>query len=428
VSDRQLTDDPTRVDAVDLSAPAWSISEEVRAIVDEFAEELDRSIVVEDSRMRLIAFSPHLGQIDPIRERSLLTRETPGEAIRWLSDLGIFESTTPTRVAARPEIGAEARVMSPIRWQENLVGFLAILDPDSSLTDAELERCQATSERLALLLHRMVLLHQGVRPRERELVDMLLTAEEPLTRTQAGTTLVEEGYLKDGRSVVIVVEPAGSGARTPTEHEVLLSQAVVRVKRTVPQGAIACTTRAQHCTLVISLDARSDPEAEAARMALQVHGCLTAIADPRSAGRAALLTYGAPVEEWANAGLAYRQAVLAARAARKITSLGSVVGWSQLGIYQTLSLIPTEELGTSDTDHRLATLVSKPDLLLTLETYLDVAGDVKRAAEQLNLHRASLYYRLQRIEETLGMDLKRGEDRLMLHVALKALRLRSPRG
>jgi hypothetical protein len=47
-------------------------------------------------------------------------------------------------------------------------------------------------------------------------------------------------------------------------------------------------------------------------------------------------------------------------------------------------------------------------LVETLEAYLDRAGDVKATAEALNLHRATLYYRLQRIEEITGARLRSG--------------------
>jgi DNA-binding PucR family transcriptional regulator len=55
----------------------------------------------------------------------------------------------------------------------------------------------------------------------------------------------------------------------------------------------------------------------------------------------------------------------------------------------------------------------------TLETYLDHGCDTKLTAEELFLHRASLYYRLQRIEELTGASLKSGTDRLALHLSLK---------
>ena len=47
---------------------------------------------------------------------------------------------------------------------------------------------------------------------------------------------------------------------------------------------------------------------------------------------------------------------------------------------------------------KLFALQSKESLVQTLEAYLDNGCDTKLTAEALFLHRASLYYRLQRIE------------------------------
>lgn len=62
-------------------------------------------------------------------------------------------------------------------------------------------------------------------------------------------------------------------------------------------------------------------------------------------------------------------------------------------------------------------------LLSTLETYLDLAGNAHATAERLRLHRTTLYYRLQRVEQLAGTDLRDGGERLCLHLALKLARL-----
>jgi DNA-binding PucR family transcriptional regulator len=63
-------------------------------------------------------------------------------------------------------------------------------------------------------------------------------------------------------------------------------------------------------------------------------------------------------------------------------------------------------------------------LLETLETYLDLAGDVQKVAARLRLHRSSLYYRLDRLTQLVAADLSDGMTRLDLHVALKQRRVR----
>ena len=62
-------------------------------------------------------------------------------------------------------------------------------------------------------------------------------------------------------------------------------------------------------------------------------------------------------------------------------------------------------------------------LLEALEGLLDAGGDVAAAAKALHLHRASLYRRLERVEELTGLDLAKGDDRLYAHLALRLQRL-----
>ena len=64
-----------------------------------------------------------------------------------------------------------------------------------------------------------------------------------------------------------------------------------------------------------------------------------------------------------------------------------------------------------------------PELARTAEVYLDCAGQAGRTAAELGIHRQTLYYRLSRVEQLTGLDLDDGEDRLLLHMALKAHRL-----
>ncbi|WP_162252589.1 PucR family transcriptional regulator, partial [Streptomyces griseoruber] len=59
----------------------------------------------------------------------------------------------------------------------------------------------------------------------------------------------------------------------------------------------------------------------------------------------------------------------------------------------------------------------------TAEVFLDCAGQASRTAARLGIHRQTLYYRLSRVEQLTGLDLADGEDRLLLHMTLKAARL-----
>lgn len=62
------------------------------------------------------------------------------------------------------------------------------------------------------------------------------------------------------------------------------------------------------------------------------------------------------------------------------------------------------------------------DLVRTLSVYFETGTNASEAADRLFLHRNSLLYRLERIQELTGLDLKEPGSRLVLQLGLLALR------
>ncbi|WP_320776576.1 helix-turn-helix domain-containing protein, partial [Streptomyces sp. CRN 30] len=124
----------------------------------------------------------------------------------------------------------------------------------------------------------------------------------------------------------------------------------------------------------------------------------------------------------AELGTAWREASAAARAALAESRFGPVAEWASIGPYRLLTAVPRE----AAPDPAVAALLSPAhrELARTAEVYLDRAGQAGRTAAELGIHRQTLYYRLSRVEQLTGLDLDDGEDRLLLHMALKACRLR----
>ncbi|MFD7893798.1 PucR family transcriptional regulator [Streptomyces sp. NPDC059743] len=116
---------------------------------------------------------------------------------------------------------------------------------------------------------------------------------------------------------------------------------------------------------------------------------------------------------------AWQEAVAAARAALAEPRFGRVAEWSAIGPYRLLTALPT----APDPAVRPLLAPAHAELAHTAEVFLDRAGQAGRTASALGIHRQTLYYRLSRIEQLTGLDLDSGEDRLLLHMALKAARL-----
>jgi hypothetical protein len=396
----------------------------IQELVDDLADDLDRAVVVEDERHALIAHSPHRRDVDPIRERSVFDRQTPSEMIEWCTAQGLRDAPGPVRLPPNPALGAESRVSVPIRHGGVLLGFVTVLDAPQTLGPDAFDRCGDVAASLAELLDGLRSRARAAPARERELTDVLLDGRsDPAACERAGAALVGESRLSAGTVAVVVVVPRHDrGARQAGAQDAALAHVGRRGRRAVPGRLVAAAVRADHVALLVPLDtATAQRPGDAARLVEHAVAPLTASG---VLSRRPVVGYAEAAAGWHDVAPAHRRARAAARVAASVgdTDAGPL-GWSQLGVYQLLTQLPPEELGRTTMDERVRRLADKPELLQTLEVYLDLAGDAKHAAERLALHRASLYYRLRRIEETAGIDLKSGTDRLAAHLAVKALRL-----
>jgi DNA-binding PucR family transcriptional regulator len=102
--------------------------------------------------------------------------------------------------------------------------------------------------------------------------------------------------------------------------------------------------------------------------------------------------------------------------------------WSALGSWQLIVAAPPE-LTPADIHPGVDLLsgVRRSDLLVTARAVLENGGDVTVTAAELHVHRTTLYYRLDRIESLIGVNLKAGaaHDDLLMALRLAAFRAAS---
>ena len=135
------------------------------------------------------------------------------------------------------------------------------------------------------------------------------------------------------------------------------------------------------------------------------------------------------LEEWPRI---YREALQAMDVGKRLQLGRQIVEFNSLGVYQLLSeleKIPIVEhfstqiigpLANYDEEHR-------GSLVKTLEAYFDHHGNISRTAENLFVHRNTLLYRMDRIQELTGQDLNNANMKLALHLSLKLWQLRQQR-
>ncbi|PZG02678.1 PucR family transcriptional regulator [Micromonospora deserti] len=398
---------------------------ELQRIVDAVAAHTGRPALIEDRRQRVVVYSEQTGLVDEVRRASILRRQTTPEVMAWLRNFGIMDAREPIRIPAHPELDLLPRVCVPIRHHDLLLGFVWFIDADGTLTDVDMEATGLLKE-LSLALYRENLLGELAAQRETEAARTLL-ADRPETRDQAVRALLEAGMIAgDGPSTALVAHLVAPRHQAPDEAaRIALEQSLVAARRRIGTREALHMIRHDHGVLLLCAgQAAGRPAPEVA--AKHLDDALQQMTRSLGSVVRTVVGIGRTRPRLVNAVASYAEALHAARIGAQLPALGPVVTWSGLGIYRVLSRLNDHRLDVADVHPGLARLLPTPThqaLLATLERYLDLAGNAHATAAELRLHRTTLYYRLQRIEELAGTDLKDGNERLCLHLALKLARL-----
>ncbi|MET7712856.1 helix-turn-helix domain-containing protein [Streptomyces sp. NPDC005407] len=440
-------------------------------LVDEISALLAEPATLENRDFGLIAFGAHDSDddtaMDPVRTRSILTRKSTPAVRAWFEGFGIARATGPVRIPAAPDAGVfRDRICLPVRHRGIVLGYVWLLDASPGPTEAQLAAAMEVTARIGTLLA----------DEERAGADLsrefraVLTAERGWQYDMAVSALRTAlgGASADGLHAVVCVTPwttpdapssrsllgaaalctvswgAGGGARAGQlgAGGSADSRAVSPDADTGGAGAPGSGTSGRTGTPgggaggatspgSGGIDSADDPHdmghalavlvrlrsADALAPAVTAADRLRAMAG----GDAATAGVAAPRRGLADLNTAWLEATSAARAARAQPRLGPVAEWAAIGPYRMLTALP------ADTAHDPAVRElldrSHTELARTAEVFLDNAGQAGRAAAALGIHRQTLYYRLSRVEQLTGLDLAEGEDRLLLHMTLKAARL-----
>ncbi len=378
-------------------------------LVDEISELLGAPATLENRNFELIAFGAYDSEgdldpsaLDPVRTRSILTRRSTAAVRRWFESFGITRATGPVRIPPTPEAGVyRGRICLPVRHRGVVLGYVWLLYDDPGPSEQQLAAAMRVTARIGALLADEAQ-HGADLTRE---LRAALTAQEGWPREMAVAELrTALGARGEGPHTMVCVAPWPSA--DPDDAPSVRTLPGATALCTVPWGA------AEQCLGVLvrlrSTDTATPAASAAARLLERAGG---AAAAGIAAGRTGL----------AELGTAWAQASAAARAALAEPRLGPVAQWARIGPYRLLTALPPRAAHDPVVGPLLAP--AQRELARTAEVYLDCAGQAGRTAAELGIHRQTLYYRLSRVEQLTGLDLDDGEDRLLLHMALKAARL-----
>lgn len=325
----------------------------MQAVVDRLASALGLSVLIEDIDQYPVWWSTK-GAVDGTRMRTILDRRVEPAAAAIVQQFKLTKATAPVHTPAIPEADMWARWCMPVRYEGRTLGLLWVLDPDSTVTEADLPAMMECAE---LAAEAMARTRESVGQRRRlrdEIIDRLMGAPDQ-----------------------------------DAAHE------LIRLERLAP-------------------DARVQVEAPAAAGGWPLPESMSAHV---VVSRARPATSGRPVP-LAELGEATRRAA----ATRQAVAAGArldPVSWDALGAWRFIVEAP-DSLTVAQVHPGAEVLVRqhRDDLVATARAFVDHGGDAAAVAEELHVHRTTLYYRLNRIEELAGVDLRSGPDRTSLQLAL----------
>lgn len=398
--------------------------QELQAVIEALAERLNRAVAIDDPDIHLIAHTAHNEDVDSSRIESVMKLSVGAEISEYAYGFGIRTSTKPVRIPPRSDLGLFGRVCIPVRCQDVLLGYLWLIDHDETLTEEELEDSCAVAAQAGEILFRNRLLDDLNRQRERELLLDILHSGSDAHGPLSSDVLSAEGLDPTMHCRVLLVRVLSDTEDLDRDGELAIEMTMRRFLEKLSRTRRLITARrgGWGYALIVFRQA-DDPSARLVDLARRIR------ADLLSSARRpedVFIGIGPTVAGVLQAPLSHRRAVGVVEVCRSVPGMSAVSTWEELGVYQVLNELPLDELADIAVPEGLRRLIAVSGdqwLFPTLETYLDAAGNVQESARILNVHRATLYYRLSKIEQVTGMSLADGGDRLALHLGIRLAHL-----
>lgn len=391
----------------------------IQEIVESLAERLGRPVMISDSRNRSLAFSEQTDGIDKFRIEAIVRFRPLPEMMDYIDRAGVEDPDDIVWVPPNPQMQSLSRTRVSVRRNGILLGYIWLINTPQHITNRERTAIYESRE----IVGKFLLRNQVYRMRDEESIIQDLLSDDLFSRESAIRTISAKlsGIPKIyARSVAIACT---ADISDPTTIEATIRRAAHKSNSIT---TFSCTRGSSTwMTLLISKHETSLQDALSSCGAVRRE----VSREYSKVGHGLRLGIGPSISDLHRLPENYEYALDALRIGRASPGSKSVVAWEELGAYKFLAQIPNgklQETGICSGLSRLLASDANGTLFRTLEVYLDSAGHVSTASARLRIHRASLYYRLKKIEEISHMDLSSGDDRLTLHIGVRLVHLREP--
>ena len=213
--------------------------EHLQHIAEQLARDLGRSVIIDDAALRPLAITAQTGRLDRSRVEAVLQRQTSARLRRKLAGLGVFSAREPISIPGDPGRATLPRLCLPLRADDQLLGFLWLID-EPALTTEQTGRAQAAAAQAAYVLAQRAVQADSQFAMLGELADGPLGAQEEV-RERAAATLAGQAALTGQPPYALAVIRPVAGRPEPS--------AATSSARHRPSGPPrSCTSTGPRCT------------------------------------------------------------------------------------------------------------------------------------------------------------------------------------
>lgn len=383
--------------------------------IEQLAHRIRRSVAVDDADLIHIGHSSHqFGDDDPLRHQTLIERQTPTDIRDYVIAHGLYTQRQRFRVPATGRSGfVNDRLAFPLRSSTELIGLMWII-VDNHFTDDDLRECDVT----AALVEGLLLDRQDERESAEAHLNRVLTqaiSNDAAERARGIEALRDTaGFSANATTAVLSMSfNHDSDADSSLEHMRLLRRVWAQTTAIFGSSAFAGCTPSHGFGVV---GASKPPRlTELITLADTVHERIRTL-DSIGGAELHIGVGDAAVVDRMHVSFAH------AEHARRIAIDEGAhrAAWEERPFEAFLTSVVRPQIHEQDLPSLVTeVLVRQSDeVRTTLLQYLDTSANAAETAARLHVHRATVYYRLKQFEESTGISLADGRNRLMVHLWL----------
>jgi PucR family transcriptional regulator, purine catabolism regulatory protein len=393
-----------------------SRNEGMPELISAMARLTNKAVVIQDKRLQILysAVQPQFVAVWDEIENFL--RKLDNLPVDFQDRHRVSEIDNPVLMQSIPTPGI-ARLVSPVITKDVGRGYLSIIGRDSDLDDIDLLVTEHGAAACALEMAKAKAISDTEKRLRGTFLDRLLIGDV----SQQEAIRQGERFEHDMTQTHMAIVLAWQGDKTPSLRRLeTIVNSVVNAQRA---SALVWQREREDEVLLFEATDPKDPVGAAMKLAKSLS---SEIQRQYPSSRVAI-GLGQPAREIASWRSSYRDAVQALDLAIRLqTDTPLYIG--DLGVYQLILSLSDREKLSGFCERTLGPLLEydmrqHADLIKTLEAFFACHGNLSQTAEMLIVHRNTLLYRMNRINEIAQIDLNRPETRLALHLALTIRRL-----